>query len=191
MAASADAPISCLSHGTSSSSASVATPTSAACCRKNVGEPARRRSAVKPPPSTPASLLPQAAARNHTPSIEADERSRARACVMVLRPTGLRNSSPTVCRKNSPTSHNGLTRPSAVSIAAGTISRNDSPRKNSPSTNFTGLDGWRAAQPQPQPGEQGREQDHEQRIQRLKPGGRERPAEQLRARELDRRTARW
>ena len=63
--------------------------------------------------------------------------------VMVLKPTGLRNSSPIVCTKKSATSHSGLICPCAVSSAAGTISRNDSPRNVRPSTNFTGLDGWR------------------------------------------------
>ena len=68
---------------------------------------------------------------------------------MVLSPTGLSSSSPTVCRKNSPTSHSGLTRPSAVSVAAGTMSRNEADRNTSPSANFTGLDGWLRTEPHP------------------------------------------
>src|SRR6478752_6679900 len=90
----------------------------------------------------PASLLPHAAARNQTPSTSPTKPGGA-SFVMIERPIGDRNSSPTVCRKNSATSHNGLTLPSAVSRAAGTISKNESPRKAKPSTNLTGLEGCR------------------------------------------------
>ena len=97
--------------------------------------------------------------------------ARGASCVMVLRPTGLSSSSPTVCRKNSPTSHSGLTRPSAVSIAAGTMSRNDERRgRTSPKREL-----HRARRltlgPSRSPGEreQRRQHDDEQRVQRLEP----------------------
>src|SRR3954468_15853458 len=63
--------------------------------------------------------------------------------VTMLNPTGLRQSSPHICRKYSPISHHGLTRPFECSNAraAGTTSRNDRLRNASPSVNLSGLDG--------------------------------------------------
>src|SRR5690349_4392063 len=65
--------------------------------------------------------------------------------VTIESPTGLRQSSPTICRKYKPTSHHGLTRWPLASkaFAAGTIIRNDIERQNKPNVNFAGLDGLR------------------------------------------------
>src|SRR5438045_3145039 len=64
--------------------------------------------------------------------------------VTIERPTGLRQSSPTICRKYRPTSHHGETRMCDASkcFAAGTIRRNDSERQKRPNVNFAGLDGF-------------------------------------------------
>src|SRR5687768_1401468 len=61
----------------------------------------------------------------------------------MLNPTGLRQSSPTICRKYRPISHIGLTRPPLDSNAraAGTTSRNERVRKNRPRVNLRGLEG--------------------------------------------------
>src|SRR3954454_5613597 len=63
----------------------------------------------------------------------------------MLNPTGLRQSSPAICRKYKPTSHIGLTRWPCDSkyFAAGTINKNERLRKKSPIVNFAGLDGSR------------------------------------------------
>src|SRR5947209_5361165 len=65
--------------------------------------------------------------------------------VTMLSPTGLRQSSPAICRKYKPTSHIGLTRWPCDSkyFAAGTISKNERLRKKRPIVNLAGLDGSR------------------------------------------------
>src|SRR5439155_10288414 len=113
-------PISFLTHGTQARSATVAARTQKAWCRKKLAS-ACASVEVNSPAKTPASLLPKAAARNQIPIVRPTSFSGA-SLVIVLRPTGLRQSSPTVCRKNRPTTQKGLTACRTVSSAAGTIS---------------------------------------------------------------------
>ena len=63
--------------------------------------------------------------------------------VIVLRPTGLSSISPAVCRKKRAVSQSGPILPSAVSLAAGTMSTKESATKSRPRANLTGLDGCR------------------------------------------------
>jgi len=113
--------------------------TANACWPKN-----RSRCPASPSPklaaSTPANLLPNAAPRNQMPSI-APTKCRGASFVKVLNPTGLRHISPIVCSRYRPSSHSGLTRPSAARRAAGIIRLKPSAREKRPSVNFIGLDG--------------------------------------------------
>src|SRR5690606_31132286 len=80
---------------------------------------------------------------NQMPITSPSNRAGA-SLVIVLRPTGLRHISPTVCRKNRPSSQIGPTLlPSAVSLAAGIIQTKDRATNSRPSANFAGLEGWR------------------------------------------------
>ena len=132
--------MSCFSHGTRSSSASVATPTIAACCRKNTASACGIGGREAAAQHAGELVAPRGGEEPHAED-EPDEALGRQPRHGAEADRAQSNSSPTVCRKNSPTSHSGLTRPSAVSIAAGTMSRNDRPRKNSPNANFAGLDG--------------------------------------------------
>src|ERR1041385_5762600 len=78
--------------------------------------------------------------RNHTPSISPTILPGDNL-VTVLRPTGLKQSSPIVWRKYTSTSHIGLTRPLAARVAANAITTNARPAKNSPIVNLPGLEG--------------------------------------------------
>src|SRR3982751_7134702 len=99
---------------------------------------------LKKPAAHPASLLPNAFERNHTPIIRPTMRSGA-SFVTALRPTGLMHSSPSSETKYDAISHHGLTRmPSPLASApAGTSTRNDRLMKNRPNANFAGTDGSR------------------------------------------------
>src|SRR4030095_11069625 len=81
--------------------------------------------------------------RNQTPSISPTILPGDNF-VTVLRPTGLKQSSPIVCRKYTKTNHIGLTRPEAARVAANAITTKAIPAKNSPIVNFPGLEGWRS-----------------------------------------------
>src|SRR5688572_22594463 len=83
-------------------------------------------SATKKPERNPASLLPSEVAKNHRP-IMTPANFAGDSFVTMLNPTGLRHSSPTTSKKYTPTSHRGLTLPSAVSAEAGTSRQNASP----------------------------------------------------------------
>ena len=82
--------------------------------------------------------------RNHTPIIAPTILGGA-SFVTIERPTGLKHSSPIVCKKYKPMSHHGLTSTpgSCAILAAGMIRANPSPTKINPSANFTGLEGCR------------------------------------------------
>ena len=81
--------------------------------------------------------------RNQTPSISPTILAGDNL-VTVLRPTGLKQSSPIVCRKYTTTSHIGLTRPFAANVDAKAITTNAMPAKNNPIVNLPGLEGWRS-----------------------------------------------
>src|SRR5262245_3983110 len=64
--------------------------------------------------------------------------------VIALKPTGLRQSSPIVCRRYVVSSHIGLTRtPVSAMEAPPASTRNPSPTKPRPHANFAGLEGSR------------------------------------------------
>src|SRR3954462_13811510 len=98
--------------------------------------------ALKKPAAQPASLLPNAFERNHTPIISPTIRSGA-SLVTALRPTGLTHSSPSSEMKYDTISHHGLTlMPALLAIApAGMSTANDSPIIRRPHANFAGTDG--------------------------------------------------
>ena len=63
---------------------------------------------------------------------------------MLLSPTGLRHSSPTVWKKYVATSHCMPTLPSASDIDAHAMTRNPTPSRTRPRPNLTAIDGFRA-----------------------------------------------
>src|SRR5206468_2955694 len=83
-------------------------------------------------------------AKNQTPIMNPTMRG-GESFVTIDSPTGLKQSSPTICRKYKPISHHGLTRAPVASKAraAGTTRRNENERKKSPIVNFSGLEGLR------------------------------------------------
>src|SRR6266850_182703 len=81
--------------------------------------------------------------RNQTPIIIPTIRA-GESFVIVLRPTGLKHNSPSVCRKYTPTSQKGDTRPAPVKVEANATSTNATPAKSNPKANFAGLDGCRS-----------------------------------------------
>src|SRR5262245_56626938 len=99
---------------------------------------------LKLPAISPPKKLPKEIARNHTPIIRPPIRCGA-SLVVVLRPTGLKQSSPTVWQKSTPTSHHGPTL-SALPNSSEAITNNTAPNPTNtrPNENFAGLDGWRS-----------------------------------------------
>src|SRR4051812_30325 len=99
---------------------------------------------LKNPAAHPASLLPNAFDRNHTPIIRPTMRT-GDSFVTTLRPTGLTHNSPSSEIAYAQNSHHGLTRtPSAcAAVPAGTRIRNDSPMNSTPMANLPGTDGPR------------------------------------------------
>ena len=147
-----------MTHGTSASSRSVATPTHRRLLQEEDGEARRigRREAA-------AEDAGELVAPGRAPGTR---RRASRPTRRVRRELGHGREADRAqeqlahrLQEEQPDHPQRADAPSAVSMAAGTISRNDSPRKTSPSTNFTGLEGWRAPEPQPGPREDRGEQD--------------------------------
>src|SRR5687767_708808 len=76
----------------------------------------------------PASLLPVAIAMNHIPIMSEVNRPGASLFTMD-KPIGLKNNSPTVCRKYNPVSHRILTLTVGSSETPNAINKNPNARK--------------------------------------------------------------
>ena len=128
--------------------------------------------------------LPTDVARNQTPIISPPIRAGA-SFVIALRPTGLRQSSPNVCSRYTTISHIGLTcaPPCGEARRRRSGRRSRRPTRTSPSENFTGVDGSsRSPSRSHSHANTGAKRPDEQRVHRLEPAARIRPAEDRRPR---------
>src|ERR1043166_1773052 len=99
------------------------------------------------PAIKPAIKLPSDAARNHVP-INCPTNRRGASLVTELKPTGLKQSSPSVWMKYVATSQLGPALcPVATSFAAPAMTTNPTASKSNPTPNFTGSDGFKGRRP--------------------------------------------
>ena len=137
----------------------------------------------------PAAMkLPTDAPRNHTPIIEPTTRAGA-SLVIALRPTGLRHSSANVWSRYAV---DEPLRADEHAVRRGGLGRRDQDGEAEPDAEETDGELHRARgllrpRADPQPREHRREDDDEQRVQRLEPAARESEAEDDRSACCDRR----